>query len=156
MFRHLESSIIRGRNRHKRSRTVYSGTVIRVFPKFCGLETTVSCKFTAKPPTNIVDFRGSSIILILRGGILTSIGNLPESLSRAMLVGRLGVLYVICCWEPACPFPTCNGQQGSEALGPLYTLLLVLLVLSLSLSSLSLLLEQCQFESSNVTNQGQC
>ena len=49
-------------------------------------------------PTNIVDFRGfdSSIILILRGGILMSIGDSPESLSQAilvlvMLVGGLGV-----------------------------------------------------------------
>ena len=45
-----------------------------------------------------MDFRGfdSSVILILRGGILRPIGNLPESLSQAilvgiMLVGRLGV-----------------------------------------------------------------
>ena len=44
---------------------------------------------TANLPTNIVDFRGfdSSMILILRGGILMSIGDFPESLSRAMLVG---------------------------------------------------------------------
>ena len=49
-------------------------------------------------PTNIMDFRGfdSSIILNLRGGIPTPIGNFPESLSQAillgmMLVGRLGV-----------------------------------------------------------------
>ena len=40
---------------------------------------------------------GSSIILILRGGILMSVGDFPESLSQAilvvgiMLVGRLGV-----------------------------------------------------------------
>ena len=36
-----------------------------------------------------MDFRGSdsSIILILRGGILMSIGDFPESLSRAILVG---------------------------------------------------------------------
>ena len=53
---------------------------------------------TANLPTNIVGFGGldSSIILIYRGGIPTSIGNFPESLSRAMLVGtmlvgRLGV-----------------------------------------------------------------
>ena len=34
-------------------------------------------------PTNIVDFRGfdSSIIVILRGGILRPIGDFPESLS---------------------------------------------------------------------------
>ena len=45
-----------------------------------------------------MDFRGfdSSIILILRGGILTSIGDFPECLSQAILVGimlawRLGV-----------------------------------------------------------------
>ena len=51
------------------------------------------------PPTNIVEFEGldSSIILILRGGIPRSIGNFPESLSQAMLVGtmlvgRLGVI----------------------------------------------------------------
>ena len=54
---------------------------------------------TPSPPTNIVDFRGfdSSIILIQRGGILRPRGNLPESLSQAMLVGtmllgRLGVV----------------------------------------------------------------
>ena len=48
--------------------------------------------------TNIVGFRGfdSSIMLCLRGGMFMSIGNLPESLTRAMLVGtmlvgRLGV-----------------------------------------------------------------
>ena len=44
---------------------------------------------TANLPSNIVDFRGfdSSIILMLRGGILMAIGDFPESLSRAMLVG---------------------------------------------------------------------
>ena len=48
--------------------------------------------------TNIMDFRGvdSSIILILRGGIPRPIGNFPEHLSQAilvgiMLVGRLGM-----------------------------------------------------------------
>ena len=53
---------------------------------------------TANPRTNIVDFRGfdSRIILILRGGIPRPIGNFPESLTQAilvgaMLVGRLGV-----------------------------------------------------------------
>ena len=50
------------------------------------------------PPTAIVDLRGfdSSIILIERGGILMYIGDFPESLSQAilvgiLLVGRLGV-----------------------------------------------------------------
>ena len=40
--------------------------------------------------TKILDFRGfdSSRILIVRGGILMSIGNFPESLSQAILVGR--------------------------------------------------------------------
>ena len=54
---------------------------------------------TANLRTNIMDFRGfdSSIILIIRGGILMSIGGFPESLSQAilvgiMLVGRLGVV----------------------------------------------------------------
>ena len=44
---------------------------------------------TANLPTNLVDFRGfdSSIILMYRDGILMSIGDFPESLSRAMLVG---------------------------------------------------------------------
>ena len=49
-------------------------------------------------PISIVDFRGfdSSRILNLRGGILRPIGNFPEILSQAMLVGvilvgRLGV-----------------------------------------------------------------
>ena len=44
---------------------------------------------TANLGTNTVDFRGfdSSIILILRGGIVMSIGDLPESLSQAILGG---------------------------------------------------------------------
>ena len=48
-------------------------------------------KFTHDPPTNIVDFRGfdSSTILIVRGGILVSIGDFPESLSQAVLVGTM-------------------------------------------------------------------
>ena len=57
---------------------------------------------TPNLPTNIVDFRGfdSSVLLILRGGILRSIGNFPEILSQAMLVGimlvgKLGVLLLL-------------------------------------------------------------
>ena len=53
---------------------------------------------TPNLPTNIMDLRGfySSIILSIRGGIPRPIGNFPESLSQAilvgiMLVGRLGV-----------------------------------------------------------------
>ena len=53
---------------------------------------------TPNLPTNIMDFTGfdSSIILILRGGIPRPIGNFPDNLSQAilvgvMLVGRLGV-----------------------------------------------------------------
>ena len=53
---------------------------------------------TANLRTKILDFRGfdPSIILILRDGILMSIGDFLESLSQAilvgiMLVGRLGV-----------------------------------------------------------------
>ena len=44
---------------------------------------------TANLRTNIVDFRGfdSSIILILRGGILMSVGDFPESFSQAISVG---------------------------------------------------------------------
>ena len=58
---------------------------------------------TANLPTNIVDFGGfdSSIMLCLRGGILMSMGNFPESLSQAMLgvmlAGRLGVVILVSC-----------------------------------------------------------
>ena len=58
---------------------------------------------TANLRTKILDFTGfdSSIIFILRGGIPRPIGNLPESLGQAilvgvMLVGRLGVLVIVC------------------------------------------------------------
>ena len=58
--------------------------------------------FTPNLPTNIVDFGGfdSSIILFSRGGILMSIGDFPESLSQAMLVGvmlvgRLGLTLLV-------------------------------------------------------------
>ena len=57
--------------------------------------------------TDIMDFRGfdSSIILIVRGGILMSILNLPESLRQAivvgiMLVGKSGVSWFACFWIP--------------------------------------------------------
>ena len=53
---------------------------------------------TANLRTNIMDFRGfdSSVMLIIRGGILMSIGDFPETLSQQILVGimlegRLGV-----------------------------------------------------------------
>ena len=53
---------------------------------------------TLNLPTNIVDFIGldSSIMLILMGGMLMSMGDFPESLNQAilvgiMIVGRLGV-----------------------------------------------------------------
>ena len=59
---------------------------------------------TANLPTDIVDFKGfdSSIILLLRGGIPRPIGDFPESLSQAilvgiMLLGRLGVLFTVFC-----------------------------------------------------------
>ena len=44
---------------------------------------------TPNLPNNIVDFRGfdSSTILVLRGGIPRPIGDSPESLSQAILVG---------------------------------------------------------------------
>ena len=62
----------------------------------------ISCGLWPAPnlPTKILDFRGfdSSTILILRGGIARPIGNFPESVSQAMLVGimlvgRLGVVW---------------------------------------------------------------
>ena len=48
-------------------------------------------KGTANLRTSIMEFRGfdSSIILILRGGIPRPIGNVPESLSQAILVGMI-------------------------------------------------------------------
>ena len=65
---------------------------------FANRHETVQVRRCAQSPSNIVDFRGfdSSIILIIRGGIPTYIGDFPESLSQAMLVGtilveRLGV-----------------------------------------------------------------
>ena len=46
---------------------------------------------TPNLPTNIVGFKGfdSSTILILRGGIPRFIGDFPESLTQAMLVGAM-------------------------------------------------------------------
>ena len=57
---------------------------------------------TPNLPTNNVDVPGfdSSIISILRGGIPRSIGDFPESLSQAMLIGTtlVGGLGVFCCY----------------------------------------------------------
>ena len=51
-------------------------------------------RHTANLRTKILDFRGfdSSIILMLRGGILMSTGNFPESLSQRNSVGRFLVV----------------------------------------------------------------
>ena len=50
-----------------------------------------SSNLAADLPTNLLDFGGFdlSIILILRGGILRSIGSFPEVLSQQILVGIL-------------------------------------------------------------------
>ena len=88
---------------------------------------------TPNLPTNMVDFGGfhSSIMLCLRGGILMSIGNSPESLSQAMLVG---VMLPVCCprfvfdWtqpleilsaetEFVCYYPSTKGCLGIPTLG---------------------------------------
>ena len=67
--------------------------------------------------TYLMDFRGfdSIIILILRGGILMSIGNFPESSSQAilvgiMLVGRLGVVVHGSC----APFASSHVQPSAS------------------------------------------
>ena len=68
---------------------------------------------TPNPPTHIADFRGldSSIILIYRSGILTSIEDFLEGLSRAMLVGRLGVLCTCVCSITNMAYsPPCSAQ----------------------------------------------
>ena len=58
---------------------------------------------TPNLPTNIMDFSGldSSIILIQRGETPRPIGNSPENLSKAILVGiifvgRVGVCVYVC------------------------------------------------------------
>ena len=63
-----------------------------------GWEKRACARDAADLPTKIKDFRGfySGRILIVRGGILMSIGNFPEMLSQRILVGiilvgRLGV-----------------------------------------------------------------
>ena len=82
--------------------------------------------------TKIPDFRGvdSSIILIVRVGILMFIGNFPEVLSQAILVGiilvgRLGVPIGL---ELAGP-PELAGPLGSPLL-----LLLVVVVVALAVA----------------------
>ena len=94
---------------------------------------------TADLPTNIVDFRGfdSSIILILRGGILMSMGDFPESLGQAMLVGvmlvgRLGVLLL---FQAAGAVPAERRQrlEGPDERGQPHSFLTLLSLLSLLL-----------------------
>ena len=65
-------------------------------------------KCTANLHTKILDFRGfdSNIILVLRGGILMSIGTIAEVLSQAILVGIISVGRLCVCMQeleaPAC------------------------------------------------------
>ena len=65
---------------------------------------------TANLLTNIMDLRGfdSSTILVLRGGILMSIGDFPESLSQAILVGSMFVGGLgVRCGMPCCTTLCC-------------------------------------------------
>ena len=78
-----------------------------------GLPRSAKHKHTPSPPTKSLGFEGfdSSRILILRGEILMSIENSPESLSQAILVGiilvgRLGVVLVIRAGLPREPHRT--------------------------------------------------
>ena len=76
-----------------------------------------SCKCsTPNLHTDIMDIRGldSNISLIIRGGIVMSIGDFPESLSQAILVGimlvrRLAVtlISVPTCADPPSPHLLC-------------------------------------------------
>ena len=87
--------------------------------------------------TNIMDFRGfdSSIILILRGGIRMSIGDFPECLSHAilvgiMLVGRLGVAPLLCPpWEGGRGAPSCSRHALAKS-SPIETLVVPLKISS--------------------------
>ena len=89
--------------------------VRRMLPESLMSHSGLQATSASRPPTTnlrttILDhFRGvdSSRILILRGGILMSIGNFPEMLSRRtpvgiILVGRLGVHESDLCVDPTC------------------------------------------------------
>ena len=71
---------------HSNSNSIINSCVINIIVVV--LSAIVS---TPNLPTNIVDFRGfdSSAILNSRGGILMFMGDFPEKLSPAMLVGTM-------------------------------------------------------------------
>ena len=78
---------------------LYYNTILYYTIITCGLPRQLPSLATANLIIKILDFRGfdSSRILILRGGILTSIGDFLESLRQAILAGiilvrRLAVL----------------------------------------------------------------
>ena len=116
---------------------------------------------TASLRTKILDFRGfdSSITLILRRGILRSIGNFPETLTQQILVGRflIGRLGLVPCskllqaLQMSCKrAPSGGGHRRRPSPRPslwsvgsrllFYFSLLLVLTLLLSLLLLSLLL----------------
>ena len=70
---------------------VYIYIYIYIYIYMTPLRSTSPFSDTPKLPTNIVDFGGfdSSTILNSRGEIPRPIGNFPESLSQAMLVGTM-------------------------------------------------------------------
>ena len=93
---------------HPRLGQLREAALVRALEFGCAREgrARAGCRSTASLRTKILDRRGldSSRILILRGGIILSIGNFPEIVSqrifvRIILVGRLGV-------------PCCDQRQG--------------------------------------------
>ena len=84
--------------------------VCRVDPcdRATALQRAKACLLTPNLPTKIVDLGGfdSSVMSLLRGRIPRPIGDFPESLSQAMLVGimlagRLGVAFMNSMSPPA-------------------------------------------------------
>ena len=82
---------------------------------------------TPNPPTNMVGFRGfdASAILDLRGDIPRPIGDLPESLSQAMLVGIMLVGRLAVLVTSALLMPVFNSSGSfviriSQGLGPFF------------------------------------
>ena len=85
----------------------------------------------ANLPTKVVDFGGSdsSRILILRGGILMSIGDSPEILSQRVLAGRILVGRLAVAAPPEITTAICYYQQTIYIYIYMFILLLLLLLL---------------------------
>ena len=110
---YVQSPYYYSNNNNSNSNAIIQVIIVTIITTIARL-TIFNINHTSNLPTKILDFRGfdsSIIIIIVRGGILMSIGNFLESLSQAREILRreIGLMNMVVC--PGQSFLRCPSLQ---------------------------------------------